>query len=216
MATKIDFTPIYAAVGVADTALTTVRDRAFSAYAEGNERVQTLRAELKPSTVQARFTKSLTEARTQIEAIPATATSRIEAVTAEAGDQYVAYAERGAQVVKGVRKQVEGIETTTKKQAAQTRKDATARFSAGRKDAAKLVAGVAGTVEKEARQEVRSAAAKEGAATRPARKTVARKATAKKAPAKKATPAKATVKATPAKTAATTPAAATTAPKTDA
>ncbi len=221
MATKIDFTPLYAAVGVADTAISTVRDRAFTAYAEGNQRVQSLRAELKPSAVQARVTKGLTDARTQLEAIPTTASSRFEAATTEAGDQYVAYAERGEQVVKSVRKQVDGLEATTKKQATQTRAAATARFSAGRKDAAKLVAGVAGTVEKEAREEVRSAAAKEGAAKRPARKTVTRKAVAKKAPAKKAPAKKAPVAkstATPAKTSATPAAksAPTAAPKTDA
>lgn len=220
MATKIDLTPLYAAVGVADTALTTVRDRAFTAYVEGNERVQTLRAELKPSAVQARVSKSLTDARTQIETLPATASSRFEAAASEAGDQYVSYAQRGEQVVKGVRQQVEGLEATTRKQAGQTRELATARFAAGRKDAAKAVADVAGTVQKEARGEVRSAAAKEGAAKRPARKSVSRKATATRAAAKKTT--SSTPKKAPAKKTASTgtatkaSATSTTAPKTDA
>lgn len=214
MATKIDLTPIYAAVGAADSALNTVRDRALTAYAEGNERVQTLRAELKPAAVQARLSKSLADARTQIEALPTTATSRLEAATSEAGDQYVAYAQRGEKVVKGVRKQVDGFEASTKKQATQTREAATARFAAGRKDAAKLVAGVADTVATEAHEEVRSAAAKEGAAKRPARKTVSRKAAAKKAPARKAQTKKTTVKATATKPAASTANAS--APKTDA
>ena len=194
MATKFDLkksitgaTPLYAAVGAADTVYTTVRDRAL-----------TVGAELKPSAVQVRFTKQIADVREQVEALPATATKVIDDASIEAGDQYVTLAKRGEKVVKSLRKQVDGIETTARKQAKDVRstarktaKDAqttaVSTLAAGRKDAAKVVADVAGKVEDEARAEVRSNAAKEGAATkRPARKTVAKKATARKTTARKA------------------------------
>ena len=61
MATKFDIkksltdaTPLYAAVGAADTVYTTVRDRALTAYSDADARMQSLRAELKPSAVQAK------------------------------------------------------------------------------------------------------------------------------------------------------------------
>ncbi|WP_431843538.1 hypothetical protein [Calidifontibacter indicus] len=215
MATKFDIkksltdaTPLYAAVGAADTVYTTVRDRALTAYSDADARVQSLRAELKPSAVQAKLTKRVADVRDQVEAIPATATKRIDEASIEANDQYFAYAKRGEKVVKSLRKQVDGLEATARKQVTDAQKTAlkqvtdaqkTARkqvtdaqktvvstVAAGRKDAAKVVADAAGKVEAEARTQVRSSAAKEGAAKRPARKTVAKKATAKKAPATKA------------------------------
>lgn len=217
MATKFDLkktiteaTPFYAAVGAADTVYTSVRDRALTAYADADARVQALRAELKPSAVQARVTKSVSEVRGQVEALPTTATKRIDDASIEASDQYDALVKRGEKVVNSFRKQVDTVETTARKQATEARKTARKQVSdaqatvvstlaAGRKDAAKVVADVAGKVEDEARTQVRSSAAKEGAAKkssqRPARQTVAKKATARKAPARK-TPAK---KAAPAK-----------------
>lgn len=234
MATKFDIksltdaTPLYAAVGAADTVYTTVRDRALSAYADSTARVQTLRAELKPSAVQAKVVKGFADMRDQVEALPSTATERIDAASIEAGDQYTAYAKRGEKVVKSLRKQVDGLEASAKKQvtdvqttarkaAADAQTAAVSTLAASRKDAAKVVAGVAGKVEDEARAQVRSAAAKEGAAKRPARKTVAKKATARKAPARKTVTSKATAKKAPAQTtAAKTSAAKTEAPKTNA
>ncbi|MBD2757942.1 hypothetical protein IEE94_00230 [Yimella sp. cx-573] len=215
MATKFDLkksitdaTPLYAAVGAADSVLSNVRERALTVYADSTARVQTLREELKPSTVQAKVTKSFADMRDQVEALPATATERIDAASIEANDQYIAYAKRGEKVVKSLRKQVDGVEASAKKQvsevqstakkqvagaqrtarkaAADAQATAVSTLAAGRKDAAKLVADVAGKVEDEARTEVRSAAAKEGAAKRPARKTVAKKAPARKTAAKPA------------------------------
>lgn len=207
MATKFDIrksltdaTPLYAAVGAADTVYTTVRDRALTAYSDADARVQSLRAELKPSTVQAKLTKRVADVRDQVEAIPATATKRIDEASIEANDQYFAYAKRGEKVVKSLRKQVDGLEATARKQVTDAQKTArkqvadaqktvVSTVAAGRKDAAKVVADAAGKVEAEARTQVRSGAAKQGAAKRPARKTVAKKATAKKAPVAKKAPA---------------------------
>lgn len=192
MATKIDLrktltdaTPVYAAVGFADTVYTTVRDRAVDVYAEGNKRVLALGEELRPSAVQARVTKGFADVREAVEAAPSVATKRLEEAGNEAAGRYDAYARRGERVVAEMRDDVEAFEKRAQKQATDAQARVLSTVAAGRKNAAKVVADGAAAVEEEARTEVRSAAAKEGAAKRPARKTVAKRATASKKPAAK-------------------------------
>ncbi|WP_174878649.1 hypothetical protein [Metallococcus carri] len=212
-----DNKPFYAVVGAADTAVTTVRDRFDEAVSDFTARVETLRAELAPSAVQARLTETVQGVRAQVKAAPSVASNRIDEAAAEADSSYNEFVKRGRQVVKGARKQAEGYQGQAVKQVKETRSTATKRvqetqatalatFHASRKEAAKVVSGVAGQVQGDAAEIVRSEAAKEGAAKREARKAPAKKATAKKttvkkAPARKPAATKATArKTTPRKT----------------
>lgn len=228
--------PFYALIGAADAAVENVRNTVDTA----TDTALSLRDELSPESVQERILNTVNDVRDQIFAIPSLATERYELVAGNVerayddfAKSYLDYAQRGVEVTRGASEQGRAVVSAARTNASETGDSTLATVFGVRKEAAKGVERLAGlvgrnadVVEAEAETVVRSNAAKQGAAKRPSRSSVAKKAgtrktaakkpvakkapakktAAKKAPAKKATTAK---KTTPAKTTAarkTTPA----------
>lgn len=221
--------PFYALVGAADYVVSNVRD---TARATADSAVE-LREEFTPQQVQGRVSTVIGEVREQVASLPSVATERYESVVGGFERTYGELAKgwddlvlRGEQVAQELRNQptakkfeaqVDEVTDRGRAAVASARKGAVDAQSAAvsavysaRKDAAKGARDLAGSVgeaaaeiESDAETAVRSNAAKEGYAKRPARRTVAKNASAKKAPAKKApakkAPAKRTAKKAPAK-----------------
>ena len=214
-----DLSALYALVGVADYAVSQARDAVDNA----TERVAEFGGELRPSAVQARVSKAAGDVREQIldvlvqlEQLPADVQERVGNVSADLEDSYHDFADRGERVVEDLRNQpaakrlssaadevaeetrsaVSRARRTAEEVSADVQNRAVGTAQAGRKQAAKGVAALAGQVEDAAdaisdtAAEVqddadtvkRSAAAKEGAAgrtARPNRSSVTKKAAAK-------------------------------------
>ncbi len=212
--TLTDTTPIYAVVGVADQAVSQVKD----AVDEATRRTLALREDLAPKALQTKVTDTVAGVRSHVESLPSTATTQFETWSGEFDKAYTQFATRGEQIVSELRRrpeveqvseradrvvdQAQSAVGTVRKVAEDAQSAALGAVYSGRKQAAQETVKVAEavevkaeTLESDARTSARSNAAKQGAATKPAaKKTTARKTTAKKAPAKKTTTRKTTAK----------------------
>ncbi len=199
--TLTDTSAIYALVGAADEAV----DQVKSALDQAVHRTASLRSDLDSKSLQAKVTDTVADVRSQVEALPATATERFAQLTGEFDKTYEKYATRGEKLVRELRtrpeverlsertgqvaEQAQAAVETVRKVAEETQSAALGAVYSTRKQAAQETVKVAETVQSEAVTSVRSNAAKEGAAKKTAseRKTSARKAPAKKTTARKTT-----------------------------
>lgn len=218
--TVTDPTPFYAAVGLLDRAVDQVR----TATDEAGKKALELREQFTADQLVGRAQEVANESVERVQDLPKRFEKQSKAFYAQAEESYTDLSKRGAGVIAGLRQQQEaqtqqfveqGKQTaaSARKVAEDAQSFATKTVLSGRKEVAKQVEAVAGTIESaadkvgdDARTEVRSTAAKVGQteqtaakkpaakkapAKRPAKKTAAKRTPAKKAPAKRSTAAKA-------------------------
>lgn len=203
--TLTDPTPLYAAVGVADLAVSSAKtasdeavERVNARFSDVTGRVNGLRAELEPKTVSTKVQGFAKDTVAQVRAVPAGLAERGQSLSTQAEKSYTDFSKRGEKVVTDLRKQqdkatqqlvAQGKDAVdnARKAADDTQARARRTVLLGRKEAASVVADaadkvedLAGQVEAEAKTEVRSTAQRTRKA--PAKKAV-KKAPAKKAPA---------------------------------
>lgn len=204
--TITDPTPFYAWVGLVDKAVDQVR----TASDEAGKKAVELSSQLKPEVLAERAQDVAAQRVELVQSLPQRVEKSGKAVFAQAEERYVGLSKRGAAVIAELRKQQEAqtqqVIDQGKATAASARKAAESAQSlasktvlTGRKEVAKQVGTVAGTVETaadklgdSARTEVRSTAARVGQADKPAKKAAPKKAAAKKSAPKKAAAKKAT------------------------
>ncbi|WP_156822696.1 hypothetical protein [Demetria terragena] len=228
-------TPFYAWVGLVDKAVDQVR----VATDEASKKVGELREQLSAESIVGRTQEVATERVERVQQLPKRVEESSKAAFAQAEQSYAGLSKRGAAVIAELRKQQDAqaqqVINQGKASAASARKvaeDAQALAAkavlTGRKEAAKQVEAVAGTVETaadklgdEARTEVRSTAARVGSVDKAtpkakpaAKKPAVKKPAAKKAPAKRPAAKPAAKKTAPKTAAAKSSAPKTTAPKT--
>ena len=164
----VDTTPFFAAVGATDLAVEKVREarvRADKARADLAERAEKTRVELStdlaPAAVQARATKAVDDAKE----IPALAINQTMVVSGKLAEAYEELAARGHKLVKRIQNQkatkdlvaqadvtvaqVKGAVTSARKATADIERSAKATITTARKEAAKVVTVVGGSVVEE-------------------------------------------------------------------
>lgn len=193
-----DPTPFYAAVGLLDQAVGQVRTTSDEVAKKAAE----LSEQFKPEQLVERAQEVATERVERVQALPKRVEKQGKAAFAQAEESYAGLSKRGAGVVAELRKQQDAqaeqfinqgkaTAATARKAAVDAQAFATKTVLTGRKEAAKQVEAVAGSVETaadtlgdDARTEVRSTASRVGRAQKSAPKKAAKPA-AKKAPAKR-------------------------------
>jgi len=156
--TVTDTTPVYAAFGVTDLAVETLRDARTRAIAA--------RADLDVSALQGKAFKRFEKAAEQVQQLPALARTQTLEVVGKARGTYSELAVRGEELVKRIRNQKttkdlfaqagntislgKGAVTTVRKAAVDTRRAAKATLTTGRKEAEVVLEAVASSVKGEA------------------------------------------------------------------
>ena len=184
----VDTTPFFAAVGVTDLAVEKVRearlraDRARADFAVRAEKARVeLSTDLAPANVQARATR----VADQVKEIPAIVINETMVVGGKVAEGYDELAARGHQLVKRIQNQkatkdlvaqadttvaqVKGAVTSARKATADIERSAKATITTARKEAAKVVTVVGGSVVEETKV-VEAEVAKSAKRTRTAAK----------------------------------------------
>ena len=148
--TVTDTTPVYAAFGVTDLAVETLRDARTRAIAA--------RADLDVSALQGKAFKRFEKAAEQVQQLPALARTQTLEVVGKARGTYSELAVRGEELVKRIRNQKttkdlvaqagntislgKGAVTTVRKAALDTQRAARVTLSTGRREAGSVAASV--------------------------------------------------------------------------
>jgi hypothetical protein len=157
-------TPMYAAVGVTDLAVETMRDLRVRAAA--------VRFDLDVSALQDKAVKRVEKVAVQAQQLPALAKSQTFEAAGKAQETYSVLAVRGEKLVKRVRNQKatkdlvaqagstlslgKGAVTTVRKAAVDTQRAAKATLTTGRREAGAVVEAVAASVQGEVKSTTRT------------------------------------------------------------